>query len=226
MPALTLRRRSRSHVQMCLCRRAAAQRFPALTGVQALVNDRGGVGRSDGARMLTNFVRGICVVGMAILLLGTSTVAVASAEPIRAELSGAARQAAGAFTAEVDFSSLVARDVRGNKCEFTVNGTLNFTGTLEGSAPGTTRAVIFAPCSAATTSPPGTFFDVFAFRGTFTGTVHGAPVSGDLTYAGITRAGGAIDAKIILAGDRAKAVLRADAVVALGGTYRGHAKAV
>jgi hypothetical protein len=183
------------------------------------------VGRLDEAGVLTNFTRAIWLVGLAIFLLGTSTVA-ASAEPIPAELSGAARPAAGAFRAEVDFSSLVTREVRGNKCEFTVNGTLTFTGTLEGAAPGTTRALIFAPCSAATTSPPGAFFDVFAFRGTFTGTVHGAPVSGDLTYAGITRAGGAIDAKIILAGDRAKAVLRAEAVVAVGGTYRGVAKAV
>jgi hypothetical protein len=171
-------------------------------------------------------MRSIRVIGMAIFLLCTSTVVVASAEPVPAELASASRRAAGAFTAEVDFSSLVTRDVRGNKCEFTVNGTLNFIGTLEGATPGRTRAVIFAPCSAAITSPPGTFFDVFTFRGRFTGTVHGAPVSGDLTYVGITREGGGIDAKIILVGDRAKAVLRADAEVAVGGTYRGHAKAV
>ena len=174
--------------------------------------------------MLTSLVRGICAAGMGILLLMTSMVTAASAQPVPAERSQAARPAAGAFTAAVDFSSLVARDVRGNKCEFTVNGTLTFTGTLEGTAQGTTRAVIFAPCSSATTSPPGTFFDVFAFGGTFTGTVNGVPVGGDLTYAGITRVGGAIDAKIILTGDGARAVLRADAVVAVGGTYRGVAK--
>jgi hypothetical protein len=136
----------------------------------------------------------------------------------------APHSASGDFVAAVDFASLTARDVRGNKCEFTVNGTLTFSGTLAGPATGTTTAVIFAPCSQATTTPPGTFFDVFHFEGTFTGTVKGEPATGPLTYSGITRVGGAIDATVILGGGDARAVLRADAIVAVGGSYSGVAR--
>lgn len=132
--------------------------------------------------------------------------------------------ASGAFTAGVDFTTVQVRDVRGNKCQLTVRGTLTFTGTLTGTAQGTTTAVIFAPCAEATAARPGTFFDVFRFTGAFTGTIAGTPVSGGLTYAGITRPGGTIEARIILRGDRAKAVLRADARVAAGGSYTGVAK--
>ena len=84
--------------------------------------------------------------------------------------------------------------------------------------------MIFAPCSQATTNPPGTFFDVFRFVGTFTGTVAGAPASGPLTYAGVTQVGGHIDAAIVLDGDRAFAAVRADAIVTVGGSYRGVAR--
>lgn len=50
------------------------------------------------------------------------------------------------------------------------------------------------------------------------------PVSGSLSYAGLTRVGGAIDANVILDGAEARAVLRADAQVAVGGSYSGIAK--
>ena len=131
----------------------------------------------------------------------------------------------GDFVASVDFASLQVRDVRGDKCEFTVNGTLSFSGPVDGDAVGTTTAVIFAPCESALTSPPGTFFDVFRFEGAFTGEVLGEPTTGTLSYAGLTRVGGGIDATVILDGDDARAVLRADAQVAVGGTYSGVAKA-
>lgn len=166
---------------------------------------------------------------IAISLLA-STAAVAVASPITGTesshfaLARGVQPAAGDFTAGVDFPTLRVREVRGNKCEFTVRGTLTFTGTLTGTAVGTTTAVIFAPCAEATTTPPGTFFDVFRFEGAFIGTVVGSPVTGDLAYAGVTRVGGAITATIILRGDRAKAVLRADARVAVGGSYAGVAK--
>src|SRR5690606_2528962 len=106
----------------------------------------------------------------------------------------------GDFIATVDFASLQARDVRGNKCEFTVNGTLTFTGTVEGDAVGTTTAVIFAPCEDALAAPPGTYVDLFRFDGDFTGEVLGEPTSGSLSYAGVTRVGGVIDATVILDG--------------------------
>ena len=135
-----------------------------------------------------------------------------------------AQRAEGSFVASVDFSSLQATDVRGNKCEFTVNGTLSFSGTLVGDAVGVTTAVIFAPCSEALASPPGTYRDVFRFEGDFTGAVLGEAASGPLSYAGVTRVGGGIDATVILDGDGARAVVRADAQVAVGGTYTGVAK--
>ena len=138
--------------------------------------------------------------------------------------SQGAQSAEGGFVASVDFTSLQAVDVRGNKCEFTVNGTLTFTGTLEGAATGTTTAVIFAPCSEALAAPPGTYFDVFRFEGDFSGDVLGEPADGPLSYAGQTRVGGAIDATILLGGNDARAALRADAQVAVGGTYSGVAK--
>lgn len=158
-------------------------------------------------------------------LLALPAGASASTGPAATASHAGAQRAAGAFGASVDFSSLQARDVRGNKCEFTVDGTLSFTGTVAGDAVGTTTAVIFAPCEDALASPPGTFFDVFRFDGDFTGEVLGEPTTGFLSYSGLTRAGGAIDATIILDGDHARAVLRADARVAVGGTYTGVAKA-
>jgi hypothetical protein len=160
-------------------------------------------------------------------VMGTAAIVAASAVSGTvsvAAAAGAAQPAAGDFTASVDFPSLQTRDVRGNKCEFTVDGTLTFTGTLAGAAEGTTTAIIFAPCSAATTTPPGTYFDVFRFEGTFRGSVNGAPVTGVLSYAGITRVGGAIDATVILDANRTRAALRADATVAVGGSYTGVAK--
>ena len=147
----------------------------------------------------------------------------ASAAGVDASSQGA-QNAEGEFVASVDFTSLQAVDVRGNKCEFTVNGTLTFTGTLEGAATGTTTAVIFAPCADALAAPPGTYFDIFRFEGDFSGDALGQPADGPLSYAGQTRVGGAIDATILLGGDDARAALRADAQVAVGGTYSGVAK--
>lgn len=154
---------------------------------------------------------------------GTSAAAVTKHQPDAAQAASAQRvDAAGAFTAVVDFSSLVTRDVGKSKCEFLVDGTLTFSGTLEGVASGTTTALIDAPCPEALSKPPGTFRDVFRFEGDFAGTVDGVPATGDLSYAGVTRLGGSIDANIGLRADQAKAELRTvDAQIGLGGTYRG-----
>jgi len=54
--------------------------------------------------------------------------------------------------------------------------------------------------------------------------VAGVPTTGSLTYAGITRPGGTINAAVRLDGDRARAVLRAEAIVAVGGSYTGVAQ--
>jgi hypothetical protein len=155
---------------------------------------------------------------------GTSAAAaVTMVQPDAARAPAAERvDAAGAFAADVDFSSLVTRDVGNSKCEFQVDGTLTFSGTLEGEASGTTTALIDAPCPEALSNPPGTFRDVFRFEGDFAGTVDGVPATGDLSYAGVTRPGGSIDANIRLRADQAMATLRTvEARIAVGGTYRG-----
>lgn len=172
---------------------------------------------------MSTSVRRSTVLGALVLAVVWGPISPANAQPTGdlAVSASTAQKATGDFVASVDFESLRARDVRGNKCEFTVDGTLTFTGSLTGVADGTTTAVIFAPCSEATAAPPGTYFDVFRFEGDFTGEVNGASARGDLTYAGMTRVGGAIDATILLSGDEARAALRADAQVAVGGSYRG-----
>lgn len=177
--------------------------------------------------MHTQLRRGLAAAaGMtAAALLGPSMGAAAAAQPATVATVGGAQAAVGDFVASVDFTSLQTRDVRGNKCEFTVNGALTFSGALEGTAVGTTTAVIFARCEEALAAPPGTYFDVFRFDGQFTGEVLGQPDGGALSYAGLTRVGGGIDATVILDGDQTRAVVRADAQVAVGGTYSGIAKA-
>lgn len=154
---------------------------------------------------------------------GTAAAAVTPPAPDTAQVASARPvDAAGAFTALADFSSLTTRDVGTRTCEFQVHGTLDFSGTVQGAVSGTTTALIHAPCAEALSNPPGTFRDVFRFEGAFSGTVEGVPVTGDLSYAGVTRPGGSIEAAIILRADQAKAELRTvDARIGLGGTYRG-----
>ena len=162
---------------------------------------------------------------IAIMFLGGTSVAgatthqadaarVASAQVVRAE---------GSFKAVVFFNTLVPRPVGNSKCEFTVQGRLIFVGTLDGVAEGVTTALIDAPCAEALDpNNLGAFRDVFRFEGTFIGQAAGVDASGDLTYAGVTRPGGSIDANIKLRADRAKAALHiVDAQLGVGGTYRG-----
>ncbi len=102
-----------------------------------------------------------------------------------------------------------------------MSGVLTFTGSLTGEASGTTNALVAAPCSDVAANPPGTFFDAFQFRGQYTGTVKGRPVSTTLTYSGVTwPPDGHIDAVIVLR-NGGIGPLRAQATVAVGGTYSG-----
>jgi hypothetical protein len=129
--------------------------------------------------------------------------------------------ASGDFVAVVDFTSVELRDAPHDSCVLTVNGALQFAGTLVGEATGTTTALIFAPCADVAITPPGTYFDLFQFKGTLRGTIANRPaITAELTYGGITRVGGAITAVITLRGDTF-GVLRADAIVAQGGSYSG-----
>ena len=134
--------------------------------------------------------------------------------------AGPAQRAAGAFTVGVEFPSATFDEVSTQVCRVSIDGTLTFTGTLTGAATGTITALVLAPCSEARATPPGTSRDVFRFEGAFSGTVDGAPTSGALTYAGVTRVGGAIDARVRLSGPT-RAALRADALAGVGGTYAG-----
>jgi hypothetical protein len=130
--------------------------------------------------------------------------------------------ASGTFTAMVDFASFTFTPV-GVNCLLEVNGQLDFIGTLEGTAAGTTRALVLAPCEEVAdfeNNPPGTFKDVFKSELVFTGTVDGTPATAEMTYQGITEASGNIEAHILLK-NGLKGNLDVEAVVIIGGSYEG-----
>jgi hypothetical protein len=158
-----------------------------------------------------------------LLVSGTSTATAAAVGTGVARPSAVRLQASGSFTASVDFASLIPTPVGKRSCRFEVEGKLEFSGSLVGTADGVTTALIHAPCVEALSKPPGTFADVFRFRGLFTGTVAGVlVVDADLSYAGVTRAGGSIDANIKLRAVSAQARLRTtNAVLGKGGSYHG-----
>jgi hypothetical protein len=101
-----------------------------------------------------------------------------------------------------------------------VNGTLTFTGTLQGTASATTAAFEDATCTEVAANPPGTFADVFRSRGTFVGTVDGRATQAKIVYAGRTAPGGSIDAVMVFS-DGVTGVLRVRATVGVGGSYLG-----
>lgn len=161
-----------------------------------------------------------------IFLGGTSVAAATTHQAGAARVASAQKvDAEGSFEAMVFFDTLVPRPVGKSKCEFMVQGRLIFSGTLDGVAEGTTTALIDAPCAEALDpNNLGAFRDVFRFEGNFSGEVAGIDASGDLSYAGVTRPGGSIDANIKLRADGAKATLHTvNAQLGVGGTYRGGA---
>ena len=101
-----------------------------------------------------------------------------------------------------------------------MDGVLYFTGTIEGEAPGTTRALVFATCDDVASNPPGTFLDVFRSELEFVGTVEGLETEADIIYQGITKVGGDIKGYMILS-NGPKGFLKVDAIVAMGGGYTG-----
>lgn len=159
-----------------------------------------------------------------IMAAGVVSTFALAAPAVAAPSTTHAVRASGDFTATVDFATLTPKPLPGGRCELTVEGTLDFTGTLDGTAGGTTTAIVFAPCADVLANPPGTFRDTFRFSGDFVGTVDGTDTAGPLSYFGVTDPGGDIRAAIHLKGDEARAFLRADAKLAEGGSYRGVAK--
>lgn len=130
--------------------------------------------------------------------------------------------ASGNFTVAVDFTTLALTPVGAN-CLLEISGVAVFTGTLEGVAPGRTRALVLASCEDVSVTPPGTFKDMFKSALEFAGTVNGEPAIADITYRGITEVGGDIEA-VMLPSDGLKGVLEIQAVVAVGGSYTGFLK--
>ena len=172
-----------------------------------------------------------CIVTMTAVLLATGcsdardplapTAADLAAREQAERSASAARRVpvSGDFDALVDFTTLTLTP-RGRNCVLEVAGRLVFSGTIAGTAVGRTTALVFAPCSQVATTPPGTYRDVFRSRLVFTGTVGGVPARANVLYQGGVEPGGAIDARLIFSNGVAGS-LEADAVVAVGGTYRG-----
>lgn len=128
-------------------------------------------------------------------------------------------EVSGTYDAVVDFST-VRLTPTGRNCRLVIDGMLVFSGTVEGTASGTTTALIFAPCSEVATTPPGTYRDVFTSELHFTGTVNGEPAEGNVLYQGVTLVGGEIEGHLHFSNGIA-GVLDVDAIVAVGGSYEG-----
>lgn len=128
-------------------------------------------------------------------------------------------QTSGTFDAIVDFAT-VTLTPKGRNCLLTVKGHLIFHGSIDGTANGQTSALEFAPCSAVAVNPPGTFPDVFKSVAVFDGTIAGQPAHANLLYMGRVQVGGAIDGRFVFSNGVA-GELKANAIVAVGGTYSG-----
>ena len=128
-------------------------------------------------------------------------------------------ETSGHFDAIVDFSTL-SLTPRGRNCLLEVQGRLVFTGTIVGTATGTTSALVSAPCADVAVTPPGTFTDVFKSETTFEGTIDGTPVRANMLYMGGVDVGGHISGRLVFS-NGASGRLDAEAQVAVGGEYHG-----
>ena len=125
----------------------------------------------------------------------------------------------GLFDAKVDFAT-VTLTPKGRNCLLQVDGTLIFTGTIQGTAPAHTSALEAASCAQVAANPPGTFPDVFKSEAVFDGTINGTPAHANLLYFGHVEVGGHITGGFIFS-DGVSGILAVDAQVAVGGRYRG-----
>jgi hypothetical protein len=130
-------------------------------------------------------------------------------------------ETAGTFDAIVDFSTLTLTP-RGSNCLLEVEGRLEFSGTIEGTAVGQTSALVFAPCEDVgdLNNPPGTFPDVFKSELDFEGTVDGEPAEAKVLYMGQVEPPGDIEGRLIFS-NGVQGQLDVTARVAVGGDYRG-----
>lgn len=146
-----------------------------------------------------------------------------SSHPVEGQptVTTAARRvaASGTFAALVDFSTLTLTS-RGRNCLLEVNGQLVFSGTIEGTGTGRTSALVFASCDEVASTPPGTYPDVFRSRLVFEGTIGGEPAAANLLYRGRVQPGGQIEGRLVFS-NGVRGRLEAEAMVAVGGEYRG-----
>ena len=133
-------------------------------------------------------------------------------------------RAKGNFTVDIDFSTLSLTPVDEN-CLLTIEGVVNFSGTLEGIATARTRALAQASCGDVSTLPPGAYEDIFTSAFEFAGKVNGRPIVADFTYRGRTALGGEIDA-VLIPSNGLRGRLVVDAIVAVGGSYNGFLRVV
>lgn len=159
------------------------------------------------------------VASLALGLALLSSPAQASTDATSTKAHGA-EPASGTFEVGAPYSFQATPTRSGRRCILRVGVDLSLAGTVDGTASGQVTARVKAPCEDATTSPPGTYADTFRFTGEFTGTVAGVPASADVTYAGLTRAGGDVSALLLLRGG-AKVVALVDAQAGVGGSYQG-----
>ena len=144
-----------------------------------------------------------------------------AADDVHPSMTVTARRtaASGDFLATVDFST-VTFTPRGRNCLLEIAGQLVFSGDIVGAAVGTTSALVFASCEAVSTTPPGTFRDVFRSELQFEGTVSGEQAQGSVMYQGGVQPGGQLEGRLLWS-NGISGVLDVDAVVAVGGTYEG-----
>jgi hypothetical protein len=158
-----------------------------------------------------------------LLLLGCTEASVnpTAVETLHSEqaIMAGPTDVSGTYGAVVDFSTL-SLTPRGRNCRLVVDGKLVFSGSIEGTATGTTTALVFAPCSEVTTTPPGTYRDVFTSDLHFVGTVDGEAATANVLYQGVTQVGGTIGGHLHFANGVA-GVLDVNAIVAVGGSYEG-----
>lgn len=171
--------------------------------------------------MVSSSRRAVLTVGATVVLFGAVAMpADAAAPPSTVTVSGTFGTAA---------SSITFQDAPRGNCLLTVTGTITFPGPMEpdpnpaivGTAAAVTTALVGASCADTQANPPGTYPDVFRSKGTFAGTLDGVPITGTLTYQGVTQSRGHIDADITIRDGRVSADLSAAARVLQGGSYSG-----
>lgn len=165
--------------------------------------------------------RTVATLGFLVVIVGCADAPgpLAPGGPTRDVVALAGVDVAGGYVASVDFTT-ISLTPRGQNCLLEVEGQLDFSGSIVGTATGRTSALVFATCEEAATTPPGTHPDVFRSVLEFEGTVNGEPATADLQYMGRVAPGGALDGRLVFS-NGVSGRLDADGVVAVGGTYSG-----